>query len=588
MPNNKKVIYTCITGSYDNLIQPTYYNSTFDYICFTDVKSLLKQKQIGIWKIEKLSFSELNNTKNARWHKTHPHILFKNYEESIWIDANADIKTSYLFETIETANKNILIPLHFKRDCIYEECDICESSHKDTNENIEKIRKILHANNMPKRYGLHETNIIYRKHHDKDIIKLMEDWWDCIEKYSKRDQLSFSYVLWKNNIRVEDISFPNARTNIPNFEFVTHVKQKKSQKQIKFMQKVFSVKNNKETCHKVVTICGLQIKLKSQKLKQEKTIRNLEQKINMQKREIEKNQKNYNNKLAKIDYKLNKYCHPEMRATALKDWYYEKTGEILNLENPQTFNEKIQWMKMNDSTPLKTRLADKYLVREWVKEKIGEEYLIPNLGVWDNFDEINFDELPDQFVLKCNHGAGYNIIVKDKSKLDLEDARNKINKWLQEDFAFKNGFEMHYSAIPRKIIAEKYIENFDNDLYDYKVWCFNGKAHYIQFLTERYTDGLKTTFYDTKWNKLDFVNFLPRDTKINPKPEKLDLLIQLCEKLAQGFNYVRVDFYITNEGDIYFGEMTFTPASGVHNWDPKSMDQKIGQMLELNREKVNG
>ena len=585
MPNNKKVIYTCITGSYDKLIQSEYYNDSYDYICFTDNAKLLKKQKIGIWKIKKLSFSALDNTKNARWHKTHPHILFRDYDESIWIDANINVKTSYLFEIIQSKNTSMLIPIHYQRNCIYQECDACKDVNKETVENITKTRNFLILEGMPKNYGLNETNIIYRKHHDKDIIKLMEDWWNCIEKYSKRDQLSFSYVLWKNNVKVDDISISNARIDTLNYQLVKHAP---SQKKQSFIKKVFSVKNNKGTCHKVVTICGLQIKLKSQKLKQEKTIRNLEQKINMQKREIEKIQKNYNNKLAKIDYKLNKYCHPEMRATALKDWYYKKTGEILNLENPQTFNEKIQWMKLYDSTPLKTRLADKYLVREWVKEKIGEEYLIPNLGVWDSFDEINFDKLPDQFVLKCNHGAGYNIIVKDKSKLDLEDARNKINAWLQEDFAFKNGFEMHYSAIPRKIIAEKYIENFDNDLYDYKVWCFNGKAHYVQFLSERNTNGLKMAFYDREWNKQDFYNDFSYNPKEITKPNNLDLLLELSEKLAQNLNYIRVDFYITNDGQIYFGEMTFTPTSGSCTWDSYETNLMLGQMLELNRENVNG
>ena len=220
-----------------------------------------------------------------------------------------------------------------------------------------------------------------------------------------------------------------------------------------------------------------------------------------------------------FNYKLKKYCAPEMRPVMLKDWFFEKTGEILNLDNPQTFNEKIQWMKLYDSTPIKTRLADKYLVREWVKEKIGEEYLITLLGVWDNFDEIDFDKLPNQFVLKCNHGCGYNIIVKDKKTFNIENARKKINAWLREDFAFKYGFEMHYSDIPRKIIAEKYIENSDNDLYDYKVWCFNGKAQYVQFLSERNTDGLKMAFYDRDWNKENFVYSYPIDTKENPKPK---------------------------------------------------------------------
>ena len=144
---------------------------------------------------------------------------------------------------------------------------------------------------------------------------------------------------------------------------------------------------------------------------------------------------------------------------------------------------------------------------------------------------------------------------------------------------------MHYSDIPRKIIAEKYIENSDNDLYDYKVWCFNGKAHYVQFLSERNTDGLKMAFYDRDWNKQDFYNDFSYNPKEIPKPNNLDLLIELSEKLAKDINYVRVDFYITNSGQIYFGEMTFTPTSGSCTWDSYKTDLMLGQMLELNKEK---
>ena len=314
---------------------------------------------------------------------------------------------------------------------------------------------------------------------------------------------------------------------------------------VKLLNKAFTVKNSKNRANKVYTILGIKISIKRSF--------------------------------------LYKFYSKRKKEKLLNKWYYNKTGQKADFSNPQTFNEKIQWMKLYDSTQIKTRLADKYLVREWVKEKIGEEYLIPLLGVWDKFDEIDFDKLPNQFVLKCNHGCGYNIIVKDKSNFDINEARGKINSWMREDFAFKGGFEMHYSDIPRKIIAEKYIENSDNDLYDYKVWCFNGKAHYVQFLSERNTDGLKMVFYDRNWNKQDFVYSYPLDTKENPKPKNLDLLLSLAERLSESFSHVRVDFYITNDGRIYFGEMTFTSCSGMSDWQPKSADLMLGQMIELNR-----
>lgn len=316
--------------------------------------------------------------------------------------------------------------------------------------------------------------------------------------------------------------------------------------------KIFSIKKDGYT--KYITIFGL-------KIKHTNRIKKLE----------EENQK--------LLYKIYKYCPNDKREEVLKDWYYEYTGEILDLENPQTFNEKIQWLKLYDSTPIKTRLADKYLVREWVKEKIGEEYLIPLLGVWDKVEDIDFDKLPKQFVLKCNHGCGYNIIVTDKSKLDINKTKKQINEWLMEDFAFKCGFEFHYSDIPRKIIAEEYISN-GKDLYDYKIWCFNGKAMYIQFLSER-KQNLKMAFYDTNWIKQDFVYSYEYDEKVIKKPESLKKLLLLAEKLSEGFLHVRVDFYILNNGDIKFGEMTFTSLSGTCKWNPQRSNKMLGDLIQM-------
>ena len=257
----------------------------------------------------------------------------------------------------------------------------------------------------------------------------------------------------------------------------------------------------------------------------------------------------------------------------------------LNFVNtPKTYNEKIQWLKLFASTPDKTRLADKYLVRDWVAEKIGEKYLIPLLGAYDSFEEINFKKLPKRFVIKCNHGCGYNIIVKDKSKLDLNDVKSKLDKWMNENFAFRAGCELHYRDIPPKIIIEKYIENkksIGGDLYDYKFWCFDGRVHYIQFLSERNTDGLKMAFYDRKWKKQNFVYSYPLDTKTIERPDNLYEMIELAEKLSAGFNHVRVDFYRMDDGTIYFGEMTFTSASGTCKWNDEKINRYFGKLIKL-------
>ena len=279
----------------------------------------------------------------------------------------------------------------------------------------------------------------------------------------------------------------------------------------------------------------------------------------------------------------NKYCDKIPYKTNLEAWYKRITKKELDLDNPKTYNEKIQWMKIFDSTPIKTQLADKYLVRDWVKRKIGEKYLIPLLGVYDSFDEIDFEQLPNQFVMKCNHGCAYNIIVKDKSTFDVADAKAKINSWLKENFALKYGIELHYRNIQPKIIIEKFIENKTSggDLYDYKIWCFNGKVHYIQFLSERNLDGLKMAFYDADWKKQHFVYSYPLDKKTIKKPDNLEKMISLAEKLSKGFNHVRVDFYRMDDGTLYFGEMTFTSASGICKWNDEKINQYFGDLIKL-------
>lgn len=281
----------------------------------------------------------------------------------------------------------------------------------------------------------------------------------------------------------------------------------------------------------------------------------------------------------KVRYYYYKGLKPEEWEGALAEWYQIRTGEELDYENPQNFNQKIQWIKMRGITPEMQLLVDKYRVRPWVKEKIGEQYLIPLIGVWERAEEIDFDQLPNQFVLKANHGCKWNIIVRDKRKLDVEDTRKKLKDWLSIDYAFFNGMEMQYHEMKPCIIAETYMENDNQELHDYKVYCFSGKPTYIQFMTDR-KKKLRGAFFDTDWIQQPFNNRESVEEKIT-RPENLQELLNLSEKLSEGFPFARVDFYRLNDGSWKFGEMTFTPASGLSKWKPAEYNKILGDKIQL-------
>ena len=345
------------------------------------------------------------------------------------------------------------------------------------------------------------------------------------------------------------------------------------------LENIFSVRNDDRKMHKIITFLGIKIKIKNAR----KNITNFENlKTEIRSEIMREFRGELNNLRRNFEYKLCKYMPEEKYPEYLKDWYYEKTGEELNLKNPQTFNEKLQWLKLYDSTPFKTMLADKYLVRDWVKEKIGEEYLIPLLGVWENFDDIDFDKLPDKFVLKTNHGSGWNMIIKDKSKFNKQQAKYKFDKWMHTNFAYVYGFELHYKNIKPLIIAEKYLETEDGDLKDYKFLCFNGEVKYVWVDKDRYC-GHKRNIYDTNWNLLDkkiaeghiYDNFAPCE-----KPYTYEKMLQFAKILSQNINFVRVDFYEHNQ-KLYFGEMTFTSASGLHVYSPATFNYELGSLIDL-------
>ena len=222
--NRKKVMYSCITGAYDRLINHHYISDDYDYVCFTDNPELLKLRVYGVWRIRPLVFNKLDNIRNSRWHKTHPHELFHEYEESIWIDSNINVLTDYIFTLINNTKKDFLTPKHFKNDCIYEELKYIVKCHKDTKHNMQVLHDLYTNEEMPHKLGAPETNLLYRRHKNKNIIKIMNMWWNMIEKYSSRDQASFMYVIWKNHINPDAIFIPNLRIDFKNFAFSAHNK----------------------------------------------------------------------------------------------------------------------------------------------------------------------------------------------------------------------------------------------------------------------------------------------------------------------------------------------------------------------------
>jgi len=280
---------------------------------------------------------------------------------------------------------------------------------------------------------------------------------------------------------------------------------------------------------------------------------------------------------------LKKISHLLSDKTYIALRYKTMLGSWPDLKNPKTFNEKLQWIKLYDRRPEYTKMVDKYAVKEYIAEKIGEQYLIPTLGVWDKFEEIDFEKLPEQFVLKCTHNSGGLVICKDKSRLDIEAARRKINASLKENY-FWHSREWPYKNVVPRIIAEAYMENPDgSEINDYKIQCFHGVVDNILVCVERYTKtGVKYHYFDREWNYLPYCPY-PGITKDNvnvKRPGKLDEMLEIAEKLSEGIPQLRVDLYEIG-GKIYFGELTFFSGSGFDRTITKEADRIMGEQLVL-------
>lgn len=272
------------------------------------------------------------------------------------------------------------------------------------------------------------------------------------------------------------------------------------------------------------------------------------------------------------------YLIPDRLYLMLK--YRKRYGKFPNLDKPITFTEKLQWIKLHDRRPLYTTLVDKYAVKRYVAEKLGEEHVIPLIGVWDNVDEIDFGALPNQFVMKCTHDSGGLVICKDKDTFDVDKAKKKISSILKKNFYWVSR-EWPYKNVKPRVIIEKYMEDSaTGELRDYKFFTFNGIPKVMYIASGRGSGETFGDFFDMDFNHLDMEIDHRIAPVMPPKPKNFEAMKQAAQKLAAGIPQVRVDFYEIN-GEFYFGEMTFFHCGGFERFHPENLDQTWGEWIDL-------
>lgn len=288
------------------------------------------------------------------------------------------------------------------------------------------------------------------------------------------------------------------------------------------------------------------------------------------------------------DYRFLIHCDRAKKYTSMPDEAFLKRkfkasmGKALNLENPTTFNEKLQWIKLYDRKPEYTVMADKHLVKDYVSQKLGAQYIIPTLGAWDDPEDIDFDRLPSRFVLKCNHNSGLGMyICQDQSQMDKKAVIKGLKKGLQEDY-YLSSREWPYKDIPRKIIAEAYMEDASGGLIDYKVHCFGGEPKFILVCGDRFSGkGLTEDFVTAQWERMEVKRpGIKLSHQLMEKPAQLEEILELSRKLSADIPFVRTDFYIINH-KVYFSEITFFPAAGFRPFEPESWDETFGSWIDL-------
>ena len=266
--------------------------------------------------------------------------------------------------------------------------------------------------------------------------------------------------------------------------------------------------------------------------------------------------------------------------TYLKILFKVKMNSKLDLDNPKTFNEKLQWLKLYDRNPSYCKMVDKYEAKKYVSSIIGEQYIIKTLGVWDKFEDINFDDLPQSFVIKCTHDSGGVVICSDKKSFDYKSAKRKLNKSLKRNFYWSQR-EWPYKNVSRRIICEEFLRDSKHDvLTDYKFYCFDGIPRVVMINSDRGSKTTKADYFDMDYNLLDFTWGYPHADKIPDKPINFELMKDLAKKLSQNLKHIRIDFYEVN-GKVYFGELTFYDGSGFQPIIPKEWDYKLGGFISV-------
>lgn len=290
-------------------------------------------------------------------------------------------------------------------------------------------------------------------------------------------------------------------------------------------------------------------------------------------------------------------CKPYYRTRVLtKLGYYDSLSDVdflkkvfplymgypLDLDNPKTFSEKLQWLKVYYRNPIQTTMVDKYKVKEWISHIVGSQYVVPTIGVWDSVDTIDFDSLPNQFVLKCTHDSGGIVICKDKRTFDIEAAKLQLRSFLKRDY-YRIAREWPYRDVPRRIIGETYISELGSDtILDYKVYSFHGEPKLSAICSNRFSKtGMRMNFYDVDWNplKIHFGHYPPVSTEFE-KPVNYDDMLRITAALSKDCPFLRVDFYEI-QGRLYIGELTFFPGAGFEIFQPMSKDYELGEWLHL-------
>lgn len=262
--------------------------------------------------------------------------------------------------------------------------------------------------------------------------------------------------------------------------------------------------------------------------------------------------------------------------------YFFTHKKMPKLQNPKTFSEKLQWIKLYGGLEKYTKYVDKLEVRDFISKTIGKEHLVPLIGVWEKFEDMPFDKLPHQFVLKATHGSAYIFVCKNKSSLDINSLKKTVTKWIQEDFYNKTR-EIQYKFCKPKIICEEYLEDEFGELTDYKIFCSNGKPYIVEVIWDRFTDNRGDVYKDLNWKTLDIAYIgHPYSKKILKKPSNLKEMLEISKKLSKIFPFVRVDMY-SIKNKIYVGELTLTPANGLERFDPPEVDYQLGELIDLSK-----